>query len=147
MTEMQTPKVSGGYKGITKENAIEMSRLATQARLEKRLARELAENIGVLPKIIGSVAPMLSPLVPLVKQGDEFREETLIHVRDEIRSTLERLKEEDDPKARESLSRSLGVLLEHEGHLSGRPKSGVMKPSSKPSRKPSTTDATDPFEG
>jgi hypothetical protein len=72
----------------------------------------------------------MPPQLPqTMAETTEFQTETLEHVRDEIRSTLERLKQEDEPRARESLSRSLGVLLEHEGHLSGRPKSGIRKPA------------------
>lgn len=110
---------------FTKENAGIYSKMALTARWSNRMPREPKQNGMVLRETITGDAT------------EQFRTETLMRVREEIKSTLDKLKDEDgDLEAidRERLSRSLGVLLEHEGHLSGRPKSGVLKPSSKPTR-------------
>lgn len=104
---------------ITAENARELARrshLPTSARNRPKIAEAVPEKIE--------------------QPASDFRDKILIRVRMNIEETMAMLEKEDDPKARESLSRSLGVLLEHEGHLSGRPRSGIAKPGPpKPQRK------------
>ncbi len=133
----ETQAIPAKSFNISSENARLLQQKGIIAKKAKEIARK--EEEAKLRKLadIG-----LASLVPAnVIAPDLFREETLSHVRDEIRNTLAKLKKENDPKARESLSRSLGVLLEHEGHLSGRPKSGVRKPVFEPRRKPSGSPA------
>lgn len=132
----ETPMFSAKRSVFTSANAREMQQRGLLARKTREFTME--EENKRLKRLADIGLQALEPHTVIT--GDEFRDKTLTRVRERIEATLDKLSDAELPAIdQERLSRSLGVLLEHEGHLSGRPKSGVRKPVvDKPKRSPAS---------
>ncbi len=118
---------------FTKENAAAYSKQAHEARWHPKLP-EIAEETSAASR---EALPQ-----------DKYQAKTLSRVRRQLEKCFEMMAKEEDPGKIDRLASAIARLNELDRQLSNRSLPPTLKANAvNPRRKPSTTDASDPFEG
>jgi hypothetical protein len=117
---------------FTAQLAAQAGKVSGQRRRERAEARKQARHNPQLTIVQNAVQTAYDPFVS----------SSLTRTREVLKKLYKRLEATEDPKEIELLSRAISALSKNEFALAGRPLPGSLRPSSKPDKRLSSTQAS-----